>query len=55
MNHEIYTLMKKFMQQSRLMKAPGNKELPTDVGLWKQHRAEYYNSQNDEWIQVMKL
>ena len=39
-NHEIHTLMKKFMQQSRLMKAPGHKELPTDIGLWKQHRAE---------------
>ncbi len=32
-NHDIYTLMKKFMQQSRLMKAPGHKDLPTDVGL----------------------
>ncbi len=25
MDHAIYTLMKKFMQQSRLMKAPGHK------------------------------
>ena len=47
-NHEIYTPMKKFMQQSRLMKAPGHKELPTDIGLWKQHRAEYYNWRTDE-------
>ncbi len=41
-NHEMYTLMKKCMQQSCLMKAPGHEELPTDVGLWKQQRAEYY-------------
>ena len=40
-NHEIYTLMKKFMQQSCLMKARGHKELLTDIGLWKQHRTEY--------------
>ena len=53
-NHTIYTLMKKFMQQSRLMKAPGHTELPTDIGLWKQHRTEYYNSRTEEWIRVMK-
>ena len=46
-NHEIYTFMKKFMQQSRLMKAQRHKELPTDVGLWKQQRAEYLNSRTD--------
>ena len=46
--------MKKFMQQSRLMKAPGYKELPTDIGLWKQHRAEYYNLRTEEWIRVMQ-
>ncbi len=28
-DHEIYTLMKRFMQQSRLMKAPGHKQLDT--------------------------
>ncbi len=32
-DHAIYTLMKKFMQQSCLMKAPGHKQLDTDVGL----------------------
>ena len=53
-NHEIYTPMKKFMQQSRLMKAPGHKELPTDIGLWKQYRVEYFNWRTDDWIQVMK-
>ena len=51
-NHEIYTLMKKFMQQSRLMKAPEHKQLESDVGLWKLQRAEYYNSRTDEWIRV---
>ena len=51
---EIYMLTKKFMQQSRLMKAPGHKELQTDIGLWKQHRAEYYNLRTEEWILVMK-
>ena len=53
-NNEIYTLVKKFMQQSHLMKAGGHKELPTDVGPWKQQRAEYFNSRIDEWIRVMK-
>ena len=53
-NHEIYTLMKKFMQQSRLMQAPVHRELPTDIGLWKQHSAEYYNSRTEEWIRVTK-
>jgi hypothetical protein len=53
-DHETYTLMRKFMQQSRLMKAPGHKQLDTDVGLWKLRRAEYYNSRTDEWIRVYK-
>ncbi len=48
--HEIYTYMKRFMQQSRLMKAPGHKQLDTDVGLWKLHRADYYNSRTSKWI-----
>jgi hypothetical protein len=47
-NHEIYTLMEKFMQQSRLMKAAGHKQLDTYVGLWKQHHAEYNNLRNSE-------
>ncbi len=38
-DHAIYTLMKKFMQQSHLMKAPGHKQLDTDVGLWKLQHA----------------
>ncbi len=42
-DHAIYTLMKKSMQQSRLMKAPGHKQLDTDVGLWKLQHTEYYN------------
>ena len=53
-NHEIYTLMKKFMQQICLMKTPGQKELPTDIGLWKQHSTEYYSLKTEEWIRVMK-
>ncbi len=44
--------MKKFMQQSRLMRAPGHKQLESDVGLWKLQRAKYYNSRTDEWIRV---
>ena len=49
---EIYMLMKKFMQDSRLMtrKAPGHKRLDTDIANWKLNRAEYYNSRQDEWI-----
>ena len=49
---EIYMLMKKFMQDSRLMtrKAPGYKRLDTDIANWKLNRAEYYNSRQDEWI-----
>jgi hypothetical protein len=47
-NHEIHMLMKKFMQASRLMKAPGHKQLDSDMGLWKLQRAEYYNSRTDE-------
>ncbi len=39
-DHEIYTLMKKFMQQSRLMKAPEHKQNAADVGLWKLQRQE---------------
>ncbi len=42
------------MQQSRLMKAPGHKQLDTDVGLWKLQRQEYHNSRTDEWIRVYK-
>ena len=53
-NHEIYMLMEKFMQQSRLMKALEHKALPTDIGLWKQHHTEYYNSRTEKWIRVMK-
>ena len=30
-DHGIYTLMKTFMQQSRLMTAPGHRELDTDT------------------------
>ena len=41
---EIYMLMKKFMQDSRLIKAPGHKTIDTDIAYWKLHRAEYYNS-----------
>ena len=51
---EQYMLMKKFMQDSRLMKAPGHKTLDTDIAHWKLHRAEYYNSRQDEWIRVYK-
>ena len=51
---EQYMLMKKFMQDSRLMKAPGHKTLDTDIALWKLHRAEYYNSRQDEWIRAYK-
>jgi len=51
-DHEIYTHMKKFMQQSRLLKSPGHKQLDSDVGLWKLQRAEYYNSRTEEWIRV---
>ena len=46
--------MKKFMQDSRLMKAPGHKTLDTDIAYWKLHRAKYYNSRQDEWIRVYK-
>ncbi len=46
--------MKKYMQQSRLMKAPGHKQLETDMGFWKLQGAEYYNSRSDEWIRVYK-
>ena len=51
-NHEIYSLKKKFMQQSRLMKAPGHKLLETNVDLWTLQRAEYFNSRTEEWIRV---
>jgi hypothetical protein len=44
--------MKKYMQQSRLMKAPGHKQLETNVGLWTLQRAEYFNSRTEEWIRV---
>jgi hypothetical protein len=55
-NHEIYTHMKKFMQQSRVYKAPGHnlKQNPTDVGLWKLQCAEYHNSCTNEWILVFQ-
>ncbi len=48
--------MKKFMQQSHLMKAPGHnlEQLDTHVCLWKLQRAQYYNLRTDEWIQVYK-
>ena len=29
--HEIYTLMKKFMQQSRMMKDPAHRDNPNDI------------------------
>ena len=51
---EIYMLMKKFMQDSRLVKAPVHKTLDTDIAYWKLHRAKYYNSRQDEWIRVYK-
>ena len=34
--HEIKMLMKKFMQDSRLMQTPGHSEQKTDICLWKQ-------------------
>jgi hypothetical protein len=40
-DHAIYTLMKKFVQQNRLMKAPGHKQNATNVGLWKLQRQEF--------------
>ena len=48
--------MKKFMQDSRLMVAPATdpEKKKTDLALWKQRRAEYYNSRTGEWIQVYK-
>ena len=45
--------MKKLMQASRLMQA-GHPEQKTDIGLWKQQRAEYYNSRTEEIIRVVK-
>ena len=53
-NHELYTLMKKFMQDGRLIQVPGHPEKKTDIGLWKQQHAENFNSRTDEWIRVMK-
>ena len=51
---EIYMLVKKFMQDSRLMQTPGHKTLDTDIAYWKLHSDEYYNSRQDEWIRVYK-
>ena len=45
-DHHIKMLMKKFMQDSRLMIAPGKdqEKNKTDIALWKQQRKPYWNS-----------
>ena len=53
-DHEIKKHLKKFMQDSRLMIAPATEpeKKKTNLALWKQQRAEYYNSRTDAWILV---
>ena len=49
---EIYLLMKKFIQDSRLMQTPAHEQLKTDIALWKQKLEEYHNSRTDEMIHM---
>ena len=51
-DREIHVLMKKYMQDSRLMQTPAHDQLSTDKALWKQNRAEYHNSRTDEMIHM---
>ena len=46
--------MKKFMQDSRLMIAPGKdpEKNKTDIALWKQQRKPYWNSRTNEWVHM---
>ena len=46
--------MKKFMQDSRLMVAPGKdpEKNKTDIALWKQQRKPYWNSRTDEMVHM---
>ena len=45
-DHQIKMHMKKFMQDSRFMIAPGKdpEKNKTDIALWKQQRKPYWNS-----------
>ena len=54
--HQIKMLMEKFMQDSRLMIAPGKdpEKNKTDKALWKQQRKEYWNSRTDEMVHTFK-
>ena len=53
-DHQIKMLMKKFMQDSRLMVAPGKdpEKNKTDIALWKQQRKPYWNSRTDEMVHM---
>jgi hypothetical protein len=53
-DHHIKMRMKKFMQDSRLMIAPGKdpEKNKTDIALWKQQRKPYWNSRTDEWVHM---
>ena len=53
-NNQIYQRMKKFMDDSRLLKAPGHRPKPTDIGLWKQYCEPYFNSRTEETIRPFK-
>ena len=54
--HQIKMFMKKFMQDSRLMIAPGKdpEKNKTDKALWKQQRKPYWNSRTDEVVHMFK-
>ena len=47
---EMYMLMKNFMQDIRLMQAPGHREQKADIGLWKKNS----NTPNISTRELMK-
>ena len=53
-DHEIKKHLKKFMQDSRLMIAPGkdSEKKKTEIALWKQQRKPYLNSRTNEWVHM---
>ncbi len=47
--HQIYTVMKKFMHESGLKKTPGIKPKDTNFNLWKQFSKAYHNNKTGNW------
>jgi hypothetical protein len=50
---ELYLMARKFFEDSRTLKLPTHKSLPTDIHMWKQYRS-YTSAKSDALIRIFR-